>query len=90
MEVDVKMLTQTIKITKEFIKFINQCFGNADFEHQHNQYQIGEYPLSAFIEVYDKYTSDEWVFDHNCHDCSFPKFRNIKTGKVETCPLCGD
>jgi len=84
------MITQTIKIDKNFIKFINQCFGNADFEGQHHQYQIGEYPLDAVVKSYQKYFSDEWVFDYNCHDCSFPKFKNIKTNETEACPLCGD
>jgi len=84
------MLTQTIKIDKTTIKFINQCFGKANFETQHNQIEVEYYPLSAVVEAYYKYTSDDWVFSHNCHDCSFPKFQNLRTGDVESCPLCGD
>jgi len=84
------LITQTIKINKETIKFIVQCFGSANFESQHRRYEIGEYPLWAFLEAYEKYVSDEWVFNYNCSDCSFPKFRNVKSGETEACPCCGD
>lgn len=84
------MLRQIIKIDKTFIKFINTCFGKADFETQHNQCDFGEYPLNEVIEAYHKFTSFEWVFDYNCSDCSFPKFKNIQTQKTEACSCCGD
>jgi hypothetical protein len=84
------MIEQTIIIDKKFIQFINQCFGNANFEAQHNQYNIGQYPLNSVIEAYYKFISDEWVFKYNCSDCSFPKFQKIGTDYAEACPLCGD
>jgi len=84
------MIEQTIKIDKTFLKFINQCFGNAQWETQHQQYDIGLYPLSAVIEAYYKFVSDEWWFDYNCSDCSFPKFRKIGEEYTKGCPLCGD
>lgn len=84
------MLTQKIKIDKTFVKFINQCFGKANFETQHDQYDIGIYDLDKVTEAYYKFVSDDWVFDYNCSDCSFPKFKNIRTDETEACPCCGD
>ena len=84
------MLNLTITIDKEFIKFVKVCFGKANFETQHDQYDIGEYSLTEVDNAYHKYTSPVWVFDYNCSDCSFPKFKKISTGETEGCPLCGD
>ncbi len=84
------MLSQTIKIDKTFIKFINTCFGKANWETQHNQYELGQYPLKTVVEAYYKFISDEWMFDYNCSDCSFPKFKKIGEERTEACPLCGD
>jgi len=84
------MIRQIITIDKKTIKFINGCFGKANFETQHNHGDIGEYPIQEVINAYYKYYSTDWVFDYNCSDCSFPKFKKISTGITEACPLCGD
>jgi hypothetical protein len=86
---------------KEFTEFAIECFGKADWTHQHEQYDFGHYSLfkvlAAFnkwdtknLEDWEKEYTDVFEFDYNCSDCSFPKFKNIKTGKTEACPCCGD
>ncbi len=84
------MIDQTITVNAKFIKFVNTCFASAEFETQHNQYDVGQYRLDMFIYAFDLYCSDDHVFHHNCHDCSYPKFKDVKTDKVMACPCCGD
>ncbi len=78
---------------KEMLRFLQVCFGKADFELQHDQtepFEKTSFGLTPLLEAYGKFISKEWVFDYNCSDCSFPKFRNLETQQVEACPLCGD
>ena len=86
------MLIQKIKIDKDFINFINTCFKDIDtlFGLQHDNYEHGEYWLDTFLKAFEKFKSQEWVFDYNCSDCSFPRFKNIETEERECCQACGD
>lgn len=84
------MIEMNITINANTIKFINQCFGNARFETQHDQMDIGKYSLWSVIIAFDKFNSDDWTFSHNCHDCSFPKFKRIGDHLTEACQECGD
>jgi len=76
-----------VRFNPIFIGFINTCFGKINYEYK----EYIEYPIGLVNDAFFKFTDmATWVFDYNCSDCSFPKFKNIHTGDTEACPLCGD
>ena len=87
------MLNIKINITKEFIDFINICFGK-DFlealEYQHEGYNKGKYPYYEFEKAFELFKDHEFEFEYNCSDCSFPKFRDLKNNEIQACISCGD
>ena len=78
---------KTVKIDKFTIGFINTCFGKIDWDFR----DALDFSISDINDAYYKFINmSKWVFDYNCTDCRFPKFKNLETGDTEACPNCGD